>query len=256
MVTSTFWPKIDYVLGIDPGYGTQGIAAITLTGEILEYESSVTTSSIDLHSRCMYQISRILKIINHYGTNCLLVIEEFHAGMSSKASAESIYRRGWYDGMIRHYIMPRVKLAITVHNSKVHQWSEDSRVWVEKRDKKGAVKLAKSGKPLKKWKKPTETQIRNYILSRHPWLNSSSGQLDIAWSRALLRGLNPYGKKDQLESESKSVMHATDALVMAVMGHVAYVDKKIPPRLTVKQLDWLRKVREENEYQRPETEAR
>ena len=229
---------VDYVLAVDPGYATQGICVIDKTGKIREFLSTVTTASVGVHMRALWQIWQVKKVMMNYGPNCLLVMEEFHAGASSKASPTSVYNRGWYDGLFREHIGPLVAHSITAHNSAVWNFSEPMR----------AHKVV-NGK--KKWAKPTAEEILRYCFRLWSWLQPQEPNPLDYWYRIENRP-RVDGKLDSIESKDKSKMHATDALVMCCMGYVACLHPEFIFRCTEKQRKWIMQVHEayqfENQY--------
>lgn len=222
---------VDYVLGVDPGYATQGAAVIDRQGNIQLFQSHVTTASLDVHMRALWQIFQIKQILMRFGTNCLLVVEEFHAGASSKASPTSVYNRGWYDGLFREHIGMHIPYAVTAHNSAVWAFSEAYRVY--------EVVEVKQGKEKKRWKKPTVEEILEYTFRLWPWLQPQHVNPLDYWERLENRGRKPDGKLDSIETPKKSKMHATDALVMAGMGFVSCIAPSFISRCTEKQRKWI-----------------
>jgi Holliday junction resolvasome RuvABC endonuclease subunit len=226
---------VDYVLAVDPGYGTQGVCIIDKAGNIREFFSSVATVSVGVHMRALWQIWQVKQAMMKYGPNCLLITEQFHAGMSSKASATSIYNRGWYDGLFRQHIEPLIRYSITAHNSAVWTFSEPMR----------SHKVV-NGK--KKWDKPTVEEILEYCFRLWPWLQPQE-RIPLDYWYRLENRPRVDGKLDSIESKEKSKMHATDALVMGCMAYVACLHPEFIFRCTSKQQKWIMQVHETYQFE-------
>ena len=226
---------VDYVLAIDPGYGTQGVCIIDRAGYIREFFSSVATASLGVHMRALWQIWQVKQAMMKYGTNCLLITEQFHAGASSKASPTSVYNRGWYGGLFRQHMSHLVRYSLTVHNSAVWNFSEDGRTYDEVNGKK-------------KWRKPTVEQILLFIFNQWAWLQPQEPIPLEYWYRLENRP-RVDGKLDSIESKEKSKMHATDALVMGCMAYVACLQPQFILRCTDKQRKWIMQVHETYQFE-------
>lgn len=219
---------VDYVLAVDPGYATQGICVIDKAGNIRQFFSSVTTAGLGVHQRALWQIFQIQQVLDSFGPNCLLVVEEFHARAGGVVSPTSVYNRGWYDALLRDRIGHRVRYSITAHNSAVWAFSEPVRVYERV-----------EGKTRKQWIKPTAEEILRYNFAMWPWLRPQDPSPLDYWERLESRHRDADGKLNSIESNDKSKMHATDALVMAGMGFVSCLRPEFIYRCTEKQRKWI-----------------
>jgi hypothetical protein len=229
---------VDFTVAVDPGYATQGVCVLNKAGMPIKLFSSVSTAGYDIYRRCHWQIHQLTELLAEIGGNVLLMIEEFHASQGGKTSHESVYRRGWYDALLREHIIPKVRFAVSVHAMKVHQWAEPFR-----------NTQVVDGK--KKWIKPTVQQIFEYVGRYTPWVNFSSVAFhpEKMWERRELRGFDAKGKKDSIEAKEKSIMHAADALVMGSMGYVGCLHPELAYERTPKQQEWIRAVHDDNIFQ-------
>lgn len=223
-------PPVDYVLGVDPGYATQGACLLTVDGTVRRIFASITDPALDNHHRCLLQVQRLCEITAEYGPNGLLVIEEFHARKNSKASPTSVYNRGWYDALVRGHFIPSIAHAITVHSSAVHTWS---------------------GPPIptgkrKNQPKPTPEGILAYIRKTCPWLTFPDPS---TWTCFEYDDCGVC--RQRVKMLKAPLMHPTDALVMAAMGYVAYVRPELSRGRPPHQQAWVQSVAETYEFTDP-----
>lgn len=213
-------PKL--VVGIDPGYATQGIAVIDLqpAPRVVGLHASSTDNQYDQDYRSRWQIERAFRTLlpfSSYGLNIpgMLVLEEFHASAYGKSPPMNAYYRGWYDCIFRERLASKFQSAITVHPMHVRLWS------------------GKFDKVPKKAEASTPDETLSFLLKIAP--NLFDGQL-----RDQLK-IDCLGKK---QTANSLFVHAVDALVMAVMGVAAYVQPEWGRGRTAKQQAWIQKIHE------------
>lgn len=216
-MTST--PKL--VIGLDPGYATQGIAIVGLDPEprLLGLHATTTDNEYDQHTRSQWQLDKALAVLSpfmSYGRlPALLVLEEFHASAFGKSPPMNAYYRGWYDCMLRERVSSRFASAITVHAQHVRLWSGNFQKVPQKKESS------------------TPDETASFLLKIAS--NLFDGQLVDHLK------LDCLGKKQTAKS---CVVHAADSLVMAVMGIAAYVKPEWSRGRTPQQQGWIKKIHE------------
>lgn len=213
-------PKV--VVGIDPGYATQGIAVIQLhpTPRVVALHASVTDNQYDQNTRSVWQIEKAKEILTPYASygmtiQGLLMLEEFHASAYGKSPPMNAYYRGWYDCVFRERLASKFQSAVTIHPLHVRLWS------------------GHFDKTPKKAEASTPEETLSFLLKIAP--NLFDGQL-----RDQLK-IDCLGKK---QTAKACLIHAADALVMAVMGMIAYVKPEWSRGRTPRQQAWIQKIHE------------
>lgn len=222
--------KAKYVIGIDPGYATQGICVLNVhTRRVERFLTTQTGTSLGIVERIDWQIGQVIEVLRILGQHgglaldALLVIEEYNASKSSKAAPASIYNRGMYDAMFRERLGWRFKYAITMHAQNVIQWSCHQR---------------------KKGQKFTPQEIIDYVCKTSTWLNETGAELPLRFELKSLRGRNSDGKQDSVQGPKAGIMHATDALAMVQAGFVGCLHPEYGRGRSVAQYGWITKIRD------------
>lgn len=216
-------PRIpSLIVGLDPGYATQGLAVIDLkpTPRVVAFAASATDNQYDQDYRSRWQMEKAFEVLApfaSYGMNLpgMLVLEEFHASAYGKSPPMNAYYRGWYDCIFREKLAAKFQSAITVHPMHVRLWS------------------GKFDKTPKKAEASTPEETLAFLLKIAP--NLFDGQL-----RDQLK-IDCLGKK---QTAKALLVHAVDALVMAVMGVAAYVNSDWGRGRTPRQQAWIQKIHE------------
>lgn len=222
--------KSKYVIGIDPGYATQGICVLnTRTRKVEHFLTTQTGSSMGIVERIEWQMGQIIEVLRLLGQfggvslDALLVVEEYNASKSSHASPVSIYNRGMYDAMFRERLGWRFRHAITMHAQHVIQWSCHQR---------------------SKGQKFTAQEILDYVCKTSTWLNETPDEVSLKFVIKSLRGRNSDGKLDSVQGRKAGIMHATDALAMAQAGFVGCLHPEYGRGRSVAQYGWITKIRD------------
>ena len=209
------------VIGVDPGYATQGMAIISVDPEprLVKLHVSTTDNEYDQHTRTQWQLDRALAVLSpfmSYGRlQALLMLEEFHASAFGRSPPMNAYYRGWYDCMLRERVASRFEAAVTVHAMHVRLWSGNFQKVPNKKESSS----------------PDETASFLLNIARNLFDGQLVDHLEI----------DCLGKKQTAKS---CVVHAADSLVMAVMGIAAYVKPEWKRGRTQKQQEWIQKIHE------------
>lgn len=239
------WTKklpVDFVIGLDPGYATQGIAAYDCRGKSplpILCRSTCTDSGQDLHSRIDWQFRRIEEALSQLGlhgmrSNALLVLEEFH-NTGHTSSATAVYCRGVYDGLFRHRIAPRFQYAITLHPMLVRFFS--SPYGNKKKDKDKLRDKVYDGSPQ---------GVLYYIKALWPELLPKDREhASLPFYQMEHLGKKPSGKSVHGPSaKGHWVGHSIDALLMATVGLLAFVYPDVTGSLDGQQKEKLKALTE------------
>lgn len=212
-------PKV--VVGLDPGYATQGIAIVGLQPcpRLLSLHVTVTDNELDQNTRSMWQLDKALEVLSPFMSfgmlPGLLMLEEFHASAFGRSPPMNAYYRGWYDCLLRNRVASRFESAVTVHATHVRLWSGNF------------------NKVPKKSEASTPEETADFLLKIAR--NLFDGQLVDHLK------IDCLGKKHTAKS---CLVHAADALVMAVMGIAAYVKSEWIRGRTPNQQAWVQKIHE------------
>lgn len=222
---------VDFVIGIDPGYATQGINVFDCREEIprlMLSKATVTDSESDIWYRVEWQFQRIRDVLAWLGQqgnvplNCLLVLEEYRVAGGQKTSPAVIYNRAFYDALFRERMARLFRFAITVHPLVVHQFSgltEPGTATINDKKNPGKTKTVKKQVPHKVFDGSVGGLLK-YMLHQWPELIHPS----VAEETSPFHQVEWLGKKPSKPGTKGSwVAHVGDAMVMSLIGMTAFV---------------------------------
>jgi len=219
----------DHIIGIDPGYGTQGIAILDCpVGSKPQFStlcSSITESKVfpSHHERCDAQIDIIegaLGTARHTISNSLAIIEEWRTNPKARNNVTS-YQRGFYDAVLRLRMQRICRTVITVNPIWVNQYSNPK------------------GKFTKGAENPSAIEILTYVQMSCPWLSEFEAA-EWLLERGTVIKLSLEGYKYSRSEKNK--IHYADAAIMAVMGYIAAADPMLAAGRPPHQKDITQKM--------------
>lgn len=223
---------VDFTIGIDPGYATQGLSVWDNRGAmpvLMMSKATVTDSSSDIWERVDWQFQRVRDVLHWLGQrgnvplNCLLVLEEYHA--AGKTSHSATYYRAFYDALFRERMSRLFRHAATIHAM--------------------AVKTCSMPETRKKNLHPVYDGsiggVLAYMLNLWPELIHPS----VASENCEFHQVEWLGKKPANRGTKGSwVAHASDAMVMSLTGMAAFVYPGMAERLNAKQREKIEAIKE------------
>lgn len=216
---------VDFTIGIDPGYATQGISVWDNRSEVpslMMSKSSTTSSGFDIWERVAWQFQRVRDVLSWLGQrgnvplNCLLVLEEYRIAGGQKTSPAVTYNRATYDALFRERMARLFRFAFTVHPLIVHQFSMPSTV-------------KKNLHPVYDGSISGVLQYMGHLWPEllHPSVLTVESEFhQVEW----------LGKKPPKRTSKGSwVSHASDAMVMALIGMSTFICTNMASRWNDKQ---------------------
>lgn len=237
---------IDFTIGIDPGYATQGINVWDNRGpapQLLMSKATITNSKTDIWGRVEWQFQRIRDVLGWLGQrgnvplNCLLVLEEYRVSGGQKTSPAVIYNRAFYDALFRERLARLFRFAITVHPLVVHLFSKVM-VPVASTSKKG--KAITKNVPHEVYDGSVAGVLR-YVQQMWPDLVHPS----VCDVQSEFHQVEWLGNKPPKRGAKGSwVAHAGDSMVMSLIGMTAFVYPGLMDRLNAKQRTKIEEIQE------------
>jgi len=223
--------RYDFIIGIDPGYATLGLAIIDLRNgrpQFVHMSSALTVKTVkaptskekkqlkikfpieefqereETFQRINLLADYVRGAIRHvcnpiFKLNALIVIEEWTASPNARY-VKTIYYRGAADAAVRQVVNMYGAQTLTVDNIWVNQFS----------NVQGKKTIDKDN--------PTPMEILLCIQMLCPWLNGFDVQQWLE-HRGTAHTLN--GSRQQKGVPEKAKLHYADAAVMATMGVLA-----------------------------------
>lgn len=222
-----------HIVGIDPGYGTQGIAIIdcrraTPEPVVMEATLALKKEWDEYHLSIEDRIKTQLKVIWIAASVCdrfktLVVIEEWRTSSKNPNNITS-YWRGYYDCMLRTMMASNFGVVVTVSPICVSQFSNPL------------------GKFTSNKESPDALGILTYLESScQHWMPNFRAQTWL--ERKGVNYLLANGGSKPTKSK-KHRIHYADAMVMAVMGYIAGVNPGLGHGRPPHQQDIIEKLRE------------
>jgi hypothetical protein len=243
---------VDFIIGIDPGYATQGINVFDCrhpVPKLLMSKATVTDSESDIWYRVEWQFQRIRDVLAWLGQhgnvplNCLLVLEEYRVAGGQKTSPAVIYNRAFYDALFRERMARFFRFAITVHPMIVRLFSGLT--------EKQVVTDQKTNKPKTK-NVPHSIYdgsiagVLKYILHVWPELLHPS----VAVEASEFHQVEWLGKKPARPGTKGSwVAHVGDAMVMSLIGMTAFIYPGMMERWNESQRGKIKSLEETYDFQ-------
>jgi hypothetical protein len=237
---------VDFTIGIDPGYATQGINVWDNRGpvpQLMMSKATVTDSNTDIWGRVEWQFQRVRDVLSWLGQrgnvplNCLLVLEEYRVSGGQKTSPGVIYNRAFYDALFRERLARLFRFAITVHPSLVHLFSK---IMVSR------PSVNKKGKPFNK-NVPHDVYdgsvpgVLRFI--QHLWpdlVHPSVCEIESEFHQVEWLGKKPPKRT----AKASWLAHAGDSMVMSLIGMTAFVYPGLMERLNAKQRGKIEELKE------------
>lgn len=245
---------IDFTIGIDPGYATQGINVWDNRGavpQLMMSKATVTDSNTDIWGRVEWQFQRIRDVLFWLGQrgnvplNCLLILEEYRVSGGQKTSPGVIYNRAFYDALFRERLAKLFRFAITVHPSLVHLFSKvmvqkSVEVTIRKGEKKGQKKMQTRSVPDDVYDGSVPGVLR-YVQKMWPDLvHHSVCEIESEFHQVEWLGKSPPKRT----AKASWLAHAGDSMVMSLIGMTAFIYPGLMDRLDAKQRGKIEELKE------------
>jgi hypothetical protein len=223
---------VDFTIGIDPGYATQGINVWDNRGPVptlMMSKATTTDSDTDIWGRVEWQFQRVRDVMRWLGQrgnvplNCLLVLEEYHA--AGKTSHRATYLRAFYDALFRERMIRLFRFPTTVHAM--------------------AVKIMSMPNTSKKERDPVYDGSVPGVLKYmgHLWpdlIHPSVCELESEFHQVEWLGKKPPKRT----AKASWLAHAGDSMVMSLIGMAAFVYPGMAERLNAKQCGKIEELKE------------